>query len=381
MKPVTDVSRSAASKRSPAEPARSQEDAQLRAPKPGAAAVLAPVVVATAIGLIFVAVYLAAFHAPTPHHLPVAAVGSVEKTQSLTRALNREVPDGFAVERLPSAGAARVAIGHHDIYAAVVYSGNEATLLYAGANGPPTADLLRKSVGGVLRAEGVSLEARDVLPAAPGDARRLSIFYAAFGLVLAGFLFGTLTFQVAPRLQLRRRLLSLAAFGVTGGVLITLIAKSFGAMPGPFPALAGVIALMATASAAASMASVRLLGRAGVPLASVVLLILGNSTSGGSLPTSFLPPWLHPLSEILPVGVGVRALDGLAYFQDDGAITALAVLSGWIVFCVAALAARETAQARRRQTSSPSGGPWPSTSRRPVRIPNLTNQTPGSNNA
>jgi hypothetical protein len=75
---------------------------------------------------------------------------------------------------------------------------------------------------------------------------------------------------------------------------------------------------------------VRLLRAAGVSIGSVVLLVLGNSTSGGNLPRDFLPSWLHPLSEILPVGVGVRALDGLAYFHHDGLVTAIAILGRWL---------------------------------------------------
>jgi hypothetical protein len=156
-------------------------------------------------------------------------------------------------------------------------------------------------------------------------------------------------------------LLSLAAFGVTGGVLITLIVKAFGAVPGPFVGLASVTGLMAMAAAAASMTLVRLLGAAGVGLASVVLLVLGNSTSGGSLPRAFLPPWLHPFSEVLPVGVGVRALNGLAYFHHDGLLSGIAILGGWIAACAAALFARDAHDRRRVGPSSttavaPNGG-------------------------
>ena len=116
--------------------------------------------------------------------------------------------------------------------------------------------------------------------------------------------------------------------------------------------LAGGIALMAAAAAGASMMFVRVLGGAGVSLGSVVLLVLGNSTSGGSLPTDFLPAWLYPLSRILPVGVGVRALDGLAYFHHDGLLTAVLVLSGWIVGSVAVLVLCDELDARHRAQAS-----------------------------
>jgi hypothetical protein len=323
--------------------------------------ILTPVMVVLAIGLIFVAVYLAAFHAPRPHHLPIAVVGSAQTARELQTDLSRAIPGGFKLNRVPSQSAARDAIAHRRAYGAMLAGNGDLTLLYAGANGPAVTSLLQ-SVGGIAaKASRTSLSTKDILPATAGDARGLSIFYAAFGLVLAGFLFGTMTYQVAPRLELRQRLLSLLIFGVAGGLLITSIAKAFSAVPGPFFGLAGVIALMAMAAGGFSMAFVRIFGGAGASLAAVILLVLGNSTSGGVAPTDFLPAWLHPLSEILPVGEGVRALDGLAYFHDDGLITAVAVLVGWIVACATALYLRDALDVRKHKEAARchvAAAPW-----------------------
>ncbi|CAM5627185.1 hypothetical protein ACWD5B_36600 [Streptomyces tanashiensis] len=79
-----------------------------------------------------------------------------------------------------------------------------------------------------------------------------------------------------------------------------------------------------------------------MPLASVVLPVFGNATSGGTLPTAYLPDWLHPLSEILPVGVGVRALQGLSHFDNDGLATGIAVHTAWTLAAAAALYWRDT---------------------------------------
>jgi len=356
---VTDIPESASSTARPITGEHIEHEEQTRS-RSASAGVLVPVGVVLMIGVIFVSVYVAAFHAPKPHGLPVVAVGTPPSVRHFARGLNDELPGGFSVDRASNPGVARVAIEHRRAYGAVVRSRGVVRLLYAGANGPAVTSLLTGVVGGTARREGSTFQARDVLPGAAGDTRGLSIFYAAFGLVLAGFLFGSVTYQIAPRLALRQRLLSLAAFGVTGGVLITLIVKAFGAVPGPFVGLASVTGLMAMAAAAASMTLVRLLGAAGVGLASVVLLVLGNSTSGGSLPRAFLPSWLHPFSEVLPVGVGVRALNGLAYFHHDGLLTGIAILGGWIAACAAALFARDAHDRRRRAVKhdpvAPNGG-------------------------
>ncbi|MFJ3662799.1 hypothetical protein ACIPPM_20320 [Streptomyces sp. NPDC090119] len=74
-----------------------------------------------------------------------------------------------------------------------------------------------------------------------------------------------------------------------------------------------------------------LFGAAGASIASILLLILGNSTSGATMPPAYLPAWLSPLSEILPVGVGIRAIQGLSRFQSDGLPRALMTLPLWVI--------------------------------------------------
>lgn len=197
------------------------------------------------------------------------------------------MPNGFSVQRLATPGAARDALDHRRIYAGVVVDGHRARLLYAGANGPGVTSQLTGLVGSAAGAGGLAVTPVDVKPLTQQDTRGLTIFYVAFGLVLAGFLFGNQSYQIAPRLPLRHRLISLAVFGVVGGLLTALIAKAFGVLPGPFVALAAVIALMAIAVGGASMTLVRLLGGAGVGVGSVLLLVLGNvqvvADAGGSM--------------------------------------------------------------------------------------------------
>ncbi|MEV7734631.1 ABC transporter permease [Streptomyces sp. NPDC088921] len=315
----------------------------------GLKGVLLPVVIVLAIGSIFVSVFLAAFHAPRPHDLPVAVVGTTQRLEQINEGLGRGLPGGFEVKRYLDESAARHALQDRKVYAAYVTdSGRSAELLYAGANGPSVTSTVTGAFTGVAKASGDRLTVQDVVPASAGDTRGMSVFYAGFGVVLAGFLFGLMTYQMAPRLEYRWRLVSLAAFSVLAGVIVAAMAGSLGfsALPGPFLGIAGVIALMAAAVGSATMTFMRLFGRAGMSLAAVVLLTFGNSTSGGTLPTAYLPGWLHPLSEILPVGVGVRAVQGLSHFNNDGVGVGVGVLAAWILVAAAVLYWRDARGAR-----------------------------------
>ena len=331
----------------------------------GARGALLPALIVLVIGSIFVSVYLAAFHEPKPHRLPVGIVGTAQQAQQLGTGLDARTAGGFAVTAYPDRAAAANAVEHRTVYAALVPATTGTTgtgttgtdaLLYASANGPSVTALLEADFGAVTQAGGHSLAAQDLAPASSGDTRGLSIFYSAFGLVLAGFLFGTTTYQMAPRLEFRWRMTSLATFSIVGGLAVAAIAgQVFGALPGPFLAVAGLTGLMAAAVGGTTMALVRLLGPAGASISSVLMLILGNATSGGVLPPAFLPALLRPLSEILPVGVGVRAVQGLAYFHGSGVAVGVGVLALWTAVSVGVLYWRD-AEAFGTEATAPTAG-------------------------
>lgn len=320
-------------------------------------AIFAPVVIVLAIGLTFVSVYLAAFHQPRPHDLPIGVVGPSQAVTQVETGLGAKAPGYFKVSGYADAGAARYDLTHRKIFAAFDLSSTPPKLYYAGANGPSVTQLVTGVFGGVAAQQHQNLSSVDVLPASAKDSRGLSIFYTGFGLVLAGFLFGLVSYNLTRRFLYQ--MISLLVFGALGGCFTTLIANSgFGALPGSFAGTATVIGLVAMSTAAISLLLLRMLGAVGIPLSAVVLLVFGNSTSGGILPPDFLPDWLHPLAYVLPSGVGVRAVDGVAYFHHDGLTTGVPILVGWIVGCalviwtIDLIAGRSKAHAAALQTDA-----------------------------
>ncbi|WP_394619431.1 hypothetical protein JNUCC0626_10125 [Lentzea sp. JNUCC 0626] len=296
----------------------------------GMRGVMLPVLIGTLTGAIFVTVFLALFHAPTPHGLPLGIVGAVDTVQAR---LDAQRPGAFTLTSFVDAQSATEAIRRREIYGAFLT--NEGKVLVAGANGPSVT----ATVSQALQAQPV-----DVLPSSAGDTAGLSTFYAGFGVVLAGFLFGQISYGMAPLLPLRRRLLSIGIFGALNGVLVAGISSSLNALPGNVAVLALVVALVATAVAAATVTIIRLAGPVGTTISSVVLLILGNATGGGTLPVAYLPEWLQWASGVLPVGVGVRAIKGVSYFQNDGLATGLLVLAAWIAVCAGVLFLKDRRQ-------------------------------------
>jgi hypothetical protein len=293
--------------------------------------VLVPPLVATIVGLAFVVVFLDAFHAPVPHSLPVGVVGTPQAAQQVRSALEQKEPGQFAVSAIPDQAAARTAILRHDVYGAYV-PGPPPRLLSAGANGQGVTMTLTQAFTPIAAQSGGQLTMQDLRPLVPGDTRGLGIFYGAFGVVLGGFIFGLLSFQAAPKLALRWRLLSVALFAVASGALAALAADvMYGAVPAGFGIDFALIAMLALAIAATAAFVLRAVGSAATFILSVTLITLGNATSTGNLPEQYLPPWMQPFAAILPPGVAVRALRGATYFGGDGIARAFWVLSVWSV--------------------------------------------------
>ena len=310
--------------------------------------VLVPALVATVIGLAFVIVFLDAFHAPVPHDLPVGVVGSAAQVDQVRAELDQAAPGQFAVERLADEAAARSAVLHRDVYGAFL-PGPPPRLLAAGANGQGVTTTLTQAFGPLAQQAGGQLQAADLQPPAPGDTRGLGIFYGAFGVVLGGFLFGIQSYSAAPKLPLRWRLVSILLFSVVSALLVAWAAAVlYAAVPAAFSTVAVLVGLLALSVAATSALVLRTIGSAGTFVTSLGLVILGNATSTGNLPAEYLPPWLHPLAEVLPPGVAVRALRGATYFADDGVTRALWVLGLWSVVPLVLIALLDAV--RRRQT-------------------------------
>jgi hypothetical protein len=307
-----------------------------------------PAVVGLLIGAIFAAVFLAAFHDPKPHELPVAVVGPPPVVAAIA-AQSASNGDAFDVRPYDSADKARDAVTTHEVFGAFVAGTPAANLIVAGANGPSVTEVLTHAFGAAAGASGATLTVTDAVPLSAGDSRGLSVFYAAFGVVLAGFLFGLTSMQAGPRLPAPWRAVSAVAFAVLVSLVVAwLVGPVFDALPASFLTTGTLVGLLALAVGASTAALLKLFGPVGIFLAAVVLLVFGNATSGGILPAQFLPGWLEPLTHVLPVGVAVRALRGAAYFDNDGVTTGIVVLAAWIVGAVAVFAIASVVQDRRR---------------------------------
>lgn len=225
--------------------------------------------------------------------------------------------------------------------------GQGSRLLVAGAQGPAVAQAVTGIFTHAAQSQGAGLQVNDVVPLSAADPRGLSGFYVVFGVTLAGFIFGQTSHTYSRRLSLGRRLGQALLFAVLAGLAGALLAGPlFGVLPGPQLAVAGILVLLALASAPVTVALTALLGDTGIVVATLLLVILGSATSGGVVPASFLPGGFRQLSPALPPGAATAALRRVDYFDAAAALGPVVVLAAWALGALLVLVVRSWWRAR-----------------------------------
>jgi hypothetical protein len=226
---------------------------------------------------------------------------------------------------------------------------------YASAAGLSESGAVRTMVQGIAAAAHLTLAERDIVPLVQFDSRGLVSFYVVFGVTLSSFILAQSLSANAARVRLRHRLVILSAFAALIGIAAaTLAGPVYGAVTTPLPELAGVLVLLSAASAFGTKALVTWLGPPGIGIAVLLLTVAGNATSGASIGFDLLPGWAQFLSDVLPQGAAVRALQSAGYFDGSAVSQSVLVLACWaIIGCglIIAHGARTAAVARRGDDS------------------------------
>ncbi|MGW4637188.1 hypothetical protein ACWEN6_01610 [Sphaerisporangium sp. NPDC004334] len=312
------------------------------------------VVTGLIIGAAFIAVYVGLQRSPTPHGLPVAAVGG-----RLVSAAQAKLGDSLKVTQVSSIDEGAALVRNGDAVA-VVGATSPATLRleYAGASGLSESGAARQVVAGLARGAGLTVQEADIVPLATYDSRGLSAFYVVFGVTLSSFVLAQGLTGAVATVRLRHRLSAMAGFAVAIGVVAATIAGPIcGSLTPSFPLLAASLILLSAASAFATKALGAWLGPAGIGLAVLTLTTIGNATSGATIGFDLLPGWAQAVSAKLPPGAAVRAINDFGYFGGSHAGSALAVLALWFAAGLGLVLLRQWTTVRRVRVSTVAAEP------------------------
>src|SRR6266508_1161781 len=212
-----------------------------------------------------------AIQSPAPHDIPVGIVGAPQLAEQLAA----NAPGAFDFTNYDSEAAARAAIDSRDIDGAVVVGPGGPKLIIAGAAGDGVNGVITGVFTNVFKQQGQALAVETVHPFAAGDPHGLILFFVVLAVLVS-----------------------------------TLIAQ---ALVGLRRGLRFVTRLSAVVAGAAS-----LLGRPGIALAALIVVLLDLVCSGGPIGSQLLPDAYRWLAPGMPAGQLYSAVRGTLYFDNAG---------------------------------------------------------------
>ncbi|MWB98782.1 hypothetical protein [Agromyces seonyuensis] len=304
-------------------------------------------VVGLAVGLAaLVAIVVLAFSWPAvtaePKDVPVALVGPEAAVSALQSGLEEQTGDLLDFTVLDDRDAAVDAIEQRDVVGAIVV-GQEPELLTATASGsvgavvkglatPLQAALTAQSQAAAaaagVEATAVTLTVTDVVPYADSDPNGLGFSAASFPILLGGMLGGILlSIAVVGSM---RRVTGLVVYAAVGGIVLTSIMQSWlGVIQGDYWLNAAAFGLSLAAIGAPIIGAVALLGRAGIAVGPVVMMLFANPISGAGVPASYLPGGWGAVGQWFPPGASATLLRDLSYFPEADTTFPWLVLGAW----------------------------------------------------
>jgi len=276
------------------------------------------------IGLLAQAAIIAAFTSamstPTLSHAEVGIVASGRVDAHVLSGTN----DTIDFRPIADPAAARATVRAGDLPAAIVLAGSHATLVVATASGATLVSSIEQAIVPTLKGSGVSTTIDDVRPLPTSDPHGLATFLLVIGWAIGGYLGVVLLSRVRRNaFQSVRSMIGtfgwLAAYAITSaGAGVLLSSTILGVLAGNAWILLLMGSLISFAISAFTAALLATFGNFGIVLAIVCLVILGNPTSGGSIPDQMLAGGWQVLADILPTNAAVRAVRAVSYFGGSG---------------------------------------------------------------
>ncbi|MFJ9351106.1 ABC transporter permease [Streptomyces sp. NPDC101237] len=316
-------------------------------------AVVISLIIAALAGL-FVGAYCWAMAHPLPHRIPVAVTGKTVAGDRFTNALETTLGTSLVLHPYPDYGSALAAVDAQREFAIVQRRPAGVEVDVASAAGASVARVLGQSAPAVGRTLGIPVQVRDVKPLPATDPQGLALFYIALGSTILGFV-GAIQLGVhAQALRPAERIVATVGYSVLGGLWICVMADwVLGVVRLPFVQSWGICTFTMITAGMIFTAFHTFLGRWAALPTWLLLVILGNPSSGGAVAWPLLPPVLGFLGRFLPPGASVNAQRNAIYFPHNQHVEPYVVLTVWCLVATSIFLVWRTRHPASRATPQP----------------------------
>lgn len=287
---------------------------------------LQPVVAGLLVLVFLIGLIGLAIQNPTPHDIPI---GLVQDGGGQAISFFSSGSPAFKVSQYGTEQAARDAIDSRDIDGALVLDQSGPRLIVAGAAGDGVSGVITGAFTQLFAQQGQKLTVETVHPFSSGDPHGLILFFVVLA-ILVSTLIVNLLVGLRKEVGFGPRLLVVVLFAVLSAPaamgVATWIAGDYGS---GFWAATALVAMCSAAVGAVVAGSASLLGRPGIALAALIVVLLDLVASGGPIGSQLLPDAYRALAPYMPAGNVYSAMRGALFFNGAGVTTPIVVLMAW----------------------------------------------------
>ena len=316
--------------------------------------ILVPLFLAAGMGL----AYLGAFHAPTPHELPVGIVGQGPATQVFAQTVTDESHGALVAHVVPSVAAAERQVRDRDLAAVYAPGTAGATLYVSTAASETTASAAQKVFLPIAFRQHLPFTVQDVVPTGEQDTTGQGLFFLLVGLSVGGYASAIAVAAFAGRLRaLWTVVIGLVTSGVVAGIGIVVAGPVYGVITEHRWEIFLFAWLYDAIIVALGVGLHPMLGRWTTPVLTMLFVMLNFTSSGGIFQPAFQPGFFAALNSFWSGAAWLQAAQDLQYFPGASLGRSSLVLALWlaaaVLLCVVVhgLVARRTRIAREREVT------------------------------
>lgn len=280
----------------------------------------------------------------SPRDMQVAVIGTGDEAADRAESLQKRSAGSFEVSVVADADEAADQVREQEIRAA--YDPSDGSILLAGASGRQVTGAVTEFFGSVAEQDGQQLSTEDLVPLEDEDPSGSASTYLALGVILGGFMSGIIL-SLLPVGSRARTVLGLVMPAVFATGMIVYGWAVFGIFSGVAIMPWLMMYLLSLTSLSVTCGLMLTLGPLALPIAIVLIPMLGMSSSGVSAPLDMTGGFYGAMHTWVFSAQGIGAIRDALYFEDTGLTVPVLVMLGWLV-AGAALAAAGTVRQKRR---------------------------------
>lgn len=276
---------------------------------------------------IMAATYIWANHAVVAHDLPWGVTGSSPLTTEVQKSVSLDIHEYANQSELENAA------NHAEIYGGFVPQTNTLILNVAASLWAPF--VMPEAYEKAARQAGVKLQFKAINQLPPEDPEGAVPGLSLFVLLVAGYLGSTFAMLRTKAAAAHRRVAVLFVYSVVVGLIVALIGgpilDAYPDVGSNFWKLWPEFALICLAIALLTATLQSIIGPLGTLLTVIIVIFVGNPSTGGGNGVAYLPPFWQDIGVVLPPRNGLYLIRNTLYFDGNSLTQPLIVLGIYVI--------------------------------------------------